>query len=60
MALWSNLIVPCVTNPDNWKYCFTNHDQWLWPEVHRALDIITKREVPYQEEQEVLESKKGR
>ncbi len=54
-ALWSSLVVPCVTNPDNWEQCFNNHDQWLWPEVQRGIDLITERELPYAGESDILE-----
>ena len=60
VAIWSNLIVPCVTNPTNWQYCMKDHDQWLYPEIHRAWNLVVGSEVPYQEEQAVLESEKGR
>ena len=58
-ALWSTLIVPCTTVPSNWKYCFNDWDVWLYPEIHRAWDLITKQEIPYQSEQEALQSRDG-
>lgn len=57
-ALWSTLIVPCVTNPDNWEYCMNDWDVWLYPEIHRAWDLMQGTETPYQEEQQVLQSTK--
>ena len=60
VAIWSNLVVPCVTNPNNWQYCFNDHDVWLYPEIQRAWDLMTGEETPYQEQQDVLDSKKGR
>ena len=59
-ALWSNLIVPCVTVPSNWQYCTKDMDVWLYPELVRAFDLLTEKETPYQSEQDVLDSKKGR
>jgi hypothetical protein len=59
VALWSTLIVPCVTVPENWKYCSKDLDVWLYPELVRGWDLITGREVPYQSEQEALQSQKG-
>lgn len=56
-AMWSNLIVPCVTNPNNWKYCMNDWDQWMYPEIHRAWEIMSEQEKPYQEEQTVLQSR---
>ena len=59
MALWSNLVVPCVTIPSNWKYCFRDHDVWLYPEIQRAWNLMQGTEKPYQEEKDVLEFTKG-
>ena len=59
VALWSNLVVPCVTIPSNWKYCFSDHDVWLYPEIQRAWNLMQGTEKPYQEEQDVLEFTKG-
>jgi len=59
MALWVNLVVPCVTNPTNWKYCFNDWDTWLYPEIRRAWDLMQGEEKPYQEEKNVLESIKN-
>ena len=56
-AMWSNLIVPCVTVPANWKYCTNDLDVWLYPEITRAWEIITEQEKPYQDEKTVLQSK---
>ena len=58
VALWSTLIVPCVTVPENWKYCSKDLDVWLYPELVRGWDLITGREVPYQAEQEALDELK--
>ena len=57
-ALWSNLIVPCATNPDNWKHCTSDWDVWLYPEIQRAWDLMQGSEKPYQEEKDVLQSNK--
>jgi hypothetical protein len=56
VALWTTLIVPCVTNPVNWKYCFNDWDVWLYPEIQRAWDLYQRNEKPYQEEREILDS----
>ena len=53
-ALWSTLVVPCVTVPSNWKYCFNDMDQWLLPEIQRGFDLVTGREKPYQSESDIL------
>ena len=58
-ALWSTLIVPCVTIPENWKYCTKDLDVWLYPEIQRAWDLLTEQEVPYQTERDALQSTDG-
>lgn len=53
-ATWSTLVVPCVTNPGNWKYCLNDHDQWLWPELVRGWDLYHGTELPYAQEHGIL------
>ena len=53
-AAWSTLVVPCVSNPDNWQRCFSDHDQWLYPELIRGWELYTGREVPYAEQHDIL------
>lgn len=48
----------CNSNNFNRKQCLTNWDTWLVPELKRAWDIKTRTEVPYQEEQQTLQSTK--
>jgi len=54
-ALWTALIVPCVTQPANWKYCFNDWDVWLYPELVRGWELWTGIEVPYSAEHDRLE-----
>ena len=54
-AIWGTLIVPCVTNPENWKACFTKHDEWLIPELVRGFELWRGVEAPYSEEADILE-----
>ena len=49
-AAWSTLVVPCVTNPENWRQCFTKHNEWLIPELIRGYEIWSGQETPYQDE----------
>ena len=56
LAVWTTLVVPCVTIPHNWQYCFNDWDVWLYPEIRRAWDLMQGDEVPYQEEKEYLEN----
>ena len=58
VALWSNLIAPCAFNPEAWKYCLNDWDVWLYPEIHRAWDLMRGKEKPYQEERNMLQSHK--
>jgi hypothetical protein len=50
------VVVPCVTVPSNWKYCY-KVDQWLIPELIHAWELKTGKYVPYQEEKEYLQNK---
>lgn len=58
ILFFNMVVVPCVTVPENWKYCFKDMDVWLFPEIQRGWDLYTEREKPYQEEQEILENYK--
>lgn len=49
-AAFRTLVVPCVMNPSNWQYCFSDWDQWLYPELVRGWELYTGREVPYSTE----------
>ena len=40
------------------KQCLSDWDQWLYPEIHRAWNLMTNYEKPYAEERRVLESRK--
>ena len=54
IAIWSGLIVPCM-QPSNIKSCTSDIDVWLYPELQRGWDIYRGKEVPYQNEKEILE-----
>lgn len=58
ILFFNMVVVPCVTVPENWEYCFKDMDVWLFPEIQRGWDLYTEREKPYQEEQEILENYK--
>ena len=45
----------CNQGPEARKACMTDWDVWLIPELHRAWDLYTGKEIPYQEEKEKLE-----
>ena len=53
-AVWSGLIVPCM-QPEAWKACTSDHDEWLYPVIRQAWDLKTGRELPYQQEADILE-----
>ena len=53
-AMWGTLIVPCVTVPENWKYCTRDLDVWLYPELVRGWEAITGDICLYCEEKEKL------
>ena len=58
ILFFNMVVVPCVTVPENWEYCYKDMDVWLFPEIQRGWDLYTEREKPYQEEQEILENYK--
>lgn len=55
ILFFNMVVVPCVTVPENWEYCYKDMDVWLFPEIQRGWDLYTEREQPYQEEKEILE-----
>ena len=52
------VVVPCVAVPENWNYCYKNMDVWLYPEIQKGWDLYTEKEIPYQNEREILENYK--
>jgi len=52
------VVIPCVTVPQNWEYCYKDWDVWLYPEIQRGFDMLTEKELPYQDERELLETYK--
>ncbi len=54
-ALWNTLIIPCVTVPENWKYCTSDLDVWLYPELVRGWEAITGDICLYCDEKEILD-----
>lgn len=59
LSMVGALFSMCTSNAFNLSQCSKNWDQWLFPEVKRAWDIKTRRETPYQEEKEVLDSQES-
>ena len=55
IAMWTTLVVPCVTVPENWKACTSDLDVWLYPELVRGFILVTGREKAYQSERDILE-----
>ena len=53
-AFFQGVVVPCVTVPENWKYCSKDLDVWLYPELVRAWEISTEGICLYCEEKEKL------
>ena len=58
ILFFNMVVVPSVTVPENWEYCYKDMDVWLFPEIQRGWDLYSGREKPYQEEQEILENYK--
>ena len=45
----------CNQGPEARKACLTDMHIWLLPELQRAWDIYTEKEIPYQEEKDKLD-----
>mgnify|MGYP000005838476 CR=1 FL=1 len=58
LSMVAMLVNMCNSNDFNKEQCLKDWDQWLYPEIHRAWEIKTRQELPYQDEKEVLESTK--
>jgi hypothetical protein len=52
-AFWRVVVFPCLTNPDNWAYCWP--PDWLMPYVQDAIDFLTVE--PYANEKAILNAK---
>jgi hypothetical protein len=49
-AFWRVVVFPCLTNPDNWEYCWP--PDWLMPYVQDAFEFLTVE--PYANEKAIL------
>ena len=54
-AFFQGVIIPCVTIPENWKHCSKDLDVWLYPELVRGWEMLTKDPCIYCEEKELLQ-----
>ena len=54
-AFFNGVVVPCVTVPENWKYCSKDLDVWLYPELVRGWEIMTEGICLYCDEKEKLD-----
>ena len=54
-AFFNGVVVPCVTVPENWKYCSKDLDVWLYPELVRGWEMLTEGPCLYCEEKELLQ-----
>ena len=45
----------CNSNDFNRQQCMKEWDVWLVPELKKGWDIYSGKEVPYQNEKEILE-----
>jgi len=58
ILFFNMVVVPCVAVPENWNYCYKNMDVWLYSEIQKGWDLYTEKEIPYQNERELLENYK--
>ena len=49
------LLKICTQSVETVKLCMTDQHIWLYPELRRAWDLYTRREVPYQQEADRLD-----
>ena len=49
------LFTMCNSNDFNRQQCIKEWDVWLVPELQKGWDIYSGKEVPYQNEKEILE-----
>ena len=54
VSMFNMLMVNSFRYPQNIPYILNDMDVWLFPELQRAVDLLTEEEVPYEEEREVL------
>ena len=54
VSMFNMLVVNSFRYPQNIPYILNDMDVWLFPELQRAVDLLTEEEVPYEEEREVL------
>ena len=54
-SFFNMVVVPCVTVPENWEYCYKDMDVWLLPEVERGAKMVFGEFELYKEEKEILE-----
>lgn len=45
----------CTQSAETVKLCMTDQHIWLYPEIRRAWDLYTRRELPYSSEGVILE-----
>ena len=46
------MVNSCVMVPENWKYCFNDLDEWLYPELVRGWEMITEEPCIYCDERQ--------
>ena len=54
-AFFNTVVVPCVTVPENWKYCSNDLDVWLYPELVNGWEMLTEGPCLYCEEKRLLQ-----
>ena len=57
VAFFQGVIIPCVTVPENWKYCSKDLDVWLYPELVRGWEMLTKGPCLYCEEHDSIQGR---
>ena len=55
-SLFNMVVINSIKHPENIPYIFEAPEVWLYPEIQRGWNLVTGKEVPYQDEKDVLES----
>jgi len=53
IVFFQMVLVPCVTVPENWKYCY-KVNEWLIPELQNGIEIYFDPSSIYQQERDII------
>ena len=53
IVFFQMVLVPCVTVPENWKYCY-KVNEWFIPELQNGIEIYFDPSSIYQQERDII------